>query len=96
MRHISILVLALVAAGLLAFGFHGDSINSEHQMVAGIIGLLVAYFFPTLVLFIREAGEESGRTGFFLGNLMGAWTVIGWVILLIVALTAKRPFSYKN
>ncbi|HEY5805042.1 MAG TPA: superinfection immunity protein [Lysobacter sp.] len=49
-----------------------------------LIVMVVAYFFPVVV------AERRGRDGIgmlFLLNLLLGWTVIGWVILLVVAFT---------
>src|SRR5688572_15056050 len=55
--------------------------------IAGFIFLIViaiAYFFPVLV------AQHRGRDGlgliFFLNLILG-WTVIGWIVLLVVAFT---------
>ena len=96
MRISPVLVLTLVTAALLAIGYTGASDPGLVRYKLLTIGLVAAYFYPTLVLLLRDAGDPEGRTGFFLGNLFGAWTVIGWVLLVIAAFALKRQFNYER
>jgi Superinfection immunity protein len=51
-----------------------------------LVGL---YFLPTLIANGRHLPE---RAGIFLLNLFLGWTLIGWVIALIWAVTAPAPY----
>lgn len=52
-----------------------------------VIVTLLVYFFPAMVAAIR--GHHQTVAIFALNAMLG-WTVIGWAIALIWALTAKR------
>lgn len=56
-----------------------------------LILLLVGHFIPTIIALAR--GHHDGFA-IFLTNLLLGWTVIGWVIALIWAVTAiRRPVT---
>jgi hypothetical protein len=50
------------------------------------IGLIVAYFLPTIVGAVRG---QPNTTAIFVMNLLLGWTMLGWVIALIWAFTRK-------
>lgn len=50
-------------------------------------GSFLIYFFPTLVTYFR--GVEN-RAPTFIVNLFLGWTVLGWVIALVMAASAKK------
>ena len=59
----------------------------------GLVVLLIvlgAYFFPTIV---GTARKKHNAGAIFVLNLLLGWTVVGWVIALVWALThdASRP-----
>ena len=49
-------------------------------------GALVLYFLPTLIALLRG----SRRVPTFFINLLLGWTVIGWIVALVMALTGGR------
>ena len=53
--------------------------------------LLVVYFLPTIVAFVRKTTIKSDV---FLMNLLAGWTIIGWVVAIIMAFwkTEKKTF----
>lgn len=56
---------------------------------AGIVLLLilvVGYFLPTL---IAQHRKRDGLGMIFLLNLLLGWTVIGWIVMLVVAFTGE-------
>jgi uncharacterized membrane protein YqaE (UPF0057 family) len=71
-------LLALLAAPASDGGASG---------VALIIGILVAYFIPTGV---AVSNKKTNSMAIFALNLLLGWTVLGWIVALIWALT-KDP-----
>jgi len=51
--------------------------------------LLVVYFLPTMVAYERQ---NPAREAILIANLVFGWTVLGWLIVLILA-AASRPKS---
>ena len=49
-----------------------------------ILGILAAYFFPTIIAIQRK---HNNHTPIFISNLFLGWTAIGWVITLIWSIT---------
>ena len=56
-----------------------------------LLFLLALYFLPSLIAGSRNLHE---RTGIVLLNIFLGWTCIGWVIALIWAIAAPRPYIY--
>lgn len=59
------------------------------NLVLGFAVLLVMgaiYFIPGIVAITRG---RDGASGIFLLNIFIGWTVIGWVVLLIIAFTGE-------
>ena len=57
---------------------------------AGVLALLVIfvpYFFPFIVAALRG---HHNTGGVFIVNLLLGWTLVGWIIALVMACTAKR------
>ena len=56
--------------------------------LALLLILLVPYFLPTLIAVVRKKKNATAIaiTNFFLG-----WTLIGWIVALVWALTADSP-----
>ena len=50
--------------------------------------LLFAYFVPSLVACSRH---HHNAAAVFILNLLLGWTMIGWVVALVMAATAVRP-----
>ena len=53
---------------------------------------LVVYFIPTIIALFRASALNW--VGIFLLNLFFGWTVIGWILALIWALTTNSPHYY--
>lgn len=61
----------------------------------GIVFLLVflmLYFLPALV---AQARGRDGQLAISFGNLFLGWTVIGWVVLLVIAFTGESASVRK-
>jgi hypothetical protein len=63
--------------------------------VAGGIGVLMlvalclgGYFLPTIVAFARH---KSNKMAIFLLNFLLGWTLIGWVVSIVWAVTNDQP-----
>ena len=54
-----------------------------------LLGLVVIYFVPTFVAMARQHHAVS----VFLTNLFLGWTVIGWIVALVLALTRRRELQ---
>lgn len=52
------------------------------------LAVIVVYFAPTAVVVIRKA---DNFTGVFLFNICLGWTVVGWVVALVLAFAGKPP-----
>ena len=52
----------------------------------GFASVLVVYFFPTIVAALRS--HNPG--GVFIINLLLGWTLMGWVVALVMACGAAR------
>jgi len=53
--------------------------------VLGLIGIVIAYWAPTVVALVRHI-PAAGQV--VVVNLFLGWTVIGWVVALVMALRA--------
>ena len=53
-----------------------------------LIILLVPYFLPTIIAILRKK-RNAGAVAVL--NLLLGWTVIGWIVALVWALTADSP-----
>ena len=53
-----------------------------------MIGLIAAYWFPTIMAFMRHV---PARGQVLVVNLFLGWTFIGWVVALVMALRAVPP-----
>ncbi len=49
------------------------------------------HFLPTIVAALRRSRNV---VGIFLLNLFLGWTVIGWIVALIWAMTSEREYAY--
>jgi hypothetical protein len=49
--------------------------------------ILLLYFIPTIVAAMREHHQ---RGAIFVLNLLLGWTLLGWVVALVLACTATR------
>ena len=54
-----------------------------------LLGLTVIYLVPT---FVAMARQHHAISVFFV-NLFLGWTVIGWIVALILALTRRRELQ---
>lgn len=56
-------------------------------MLKFLVVLFVMYWLPTLIAVIRRTPAARGvaMINFFLG-----WTIVGWVVALVMALSAPR------
>jgi hypothetical protein len=84
-------LIAAAAIGLLAGA--GSAIEAAAQSGAlqagsGLLVLLTAYFLPAIAAGIRRH-HNSGAI--FAANLLLGWTMLGWVVALIWALTNPAP-----
>lgn len=65
------------------------------ELIEGVLYLIIAlalYFLPALI------AQHRGRDGLgmiTLLNLILGWTVLGWIILLVVAFTGENAASRK-
>jgi hypothetical protein len=48
--------------------------------------IILVYFLPTIIFFLVSTEINLRLVGFFMLNLIFAWTIIGWVVLLPIAL----------
>lgn len=46
-----------------------------------LIAVVAAYFLPTIIAALRK----RNTLGVFIVNLLTAWTVVGWIIALVMA-----------
>jgi len=60
----------------------GTSATSVIGTIAGVIGLVAAYWFPTIMAFMRHVPAKSQV---LVVNLFLGWTFIGWVVALVMA-----------
>jgi hypothetical protein len=56
-----------------------------------VVFLAVLYFLPSLLAF-----GKRNRLGIFLCNLLFGWTLLGWGVALIWAVTADTPEDYER
>jgi hypothetical protein len=50
--------------------------------------LVLAYFLPTIVASFRHRPNQGG---IFIVNLLLGWSVIGWIVALVMACAANPP-----
>ena len=66
---------------------------NETWFLALFLIALVLYFLPTLIAAGRTRGENhSAHFGILAINLLFGWTVIGWVIALLMAFTYEKDY----
>ncbi|HEX3660500.1 MAG TPA: superinfection immunity protein [Acidobacteriaceae bacterium] len=58
--------------------------------MAGLIGVGL-YFLPSLIAMARRT---HNATGIFVLNLLLGWTVIGWVVALLMAIFSAPRYPY--
>jgi Superinfection immunity protein len=88
-------ILLLMPAQVLAelHNYGGDSTDTAYksgQVLGGIlvIGVLaMIYFIPTTIAAKRKIAMGAGTM--FWVNLLIGWTIIGWLVLIILAACAK-------
>jgi len=51
----------------------------------GILAIVVAYWLPTIIALIRHV---RGKGQVVVVNLLLGWTVIGWIVALVMAFRA--------
>ena len=56
-----------------------------------LLPLGALHFLPTI---LAALGRSRHVVGIFLLNLFLSWTVIGWIIALVWALTSEREYVY--
>lgn len=57
--------------------------ESDISTIAGVIGIIAAYWFPSILAFMRHVPAKGQVV---VVNLFLGWTVIGWVVALVMAL----------
>lgn len=83
-------IIAIIA-GISFFSFSETSRSSPGvSLGVGLIAYLLAvlYFVPAIIAYHRNTFTK-GRN--FLINLVFGWTLLGWVLSLLMAVTAVRP-----
>jgi ABC-type lipoprotein release transport system permease subunit len=65
-----------------ALAASGTSVTSVIGTIAGVIGLIAAYWFPTIMAFMRHV-PAKGQV--LVVNLFLGWTFVGWVVALVMA-----------
>lgn len=55
--------------------------------LAALVVLLAFYFLPTIIAFSRRA---AARVWVALINLLAGWTVVGWIVALVMAIASAR------
>jgi Na+/H+ antiporter NhaC len=83
-------IIAIIA-GISFFSFSETSRSSPGvSLGVGLIAYLAAvlYFVPAIIAYHRNTFTK-GRN--FLINLVFGWTLLGWVLSLLMAVTAVRP-----
>lgn len=50
-----------------------------------LIAVTAMYFTPTIVAFNNKTMTFDNRFGVFFGNLVFGWTLIGWIIMYMMA-----------
>ena len=66
----------------------GTSATSVIGTIAGTIGIVIAYWVPTIVAFTRHVPAKAQVV---VVNLLLGWTVIGWIVALVMAFRAVPP-----
>lgn len=54
---------------------------------------IMTYFFPSIISYIR--GKKNSLS-IFLGNIFFGWTLVGWLILLIIACSTSAVDKLEN
>ena len=69
-----------------------DSDPANPGLVSGIIGLLLLalYFLPAVVAKLRAHHQRGAILAL---NILLGWTLLGWVIAFVWALTAVKPVA---
>ena len=55
-----------------------------------VVGILGMYFLPSIVGSVRK---KANNGAIFALNLLLGWTVLGWVVALVWALTVEKPWA---
>ncbi len=55
-----------------------------------ILFIFSVYFVPTTVAVVRHAKQ---KLGIILFNILAGWTLVGWIIAIVWAITADRKTS---
>jgi hypothetical protein len=58
-----------------------------------ILIVLVPYFLPTIIAIVRK---KRNTTAIVVLNLLLGWTVVGWIVALVWALTQDNPVVAVN
>jgi T4 superinfection immunity protein len=61
---------------------------SSGYALIGLIILLVPYFAPSIVAFVRS---HHNKWAIFALNLLLGWTILGWIGSLVWSLTRPAP-----
>jgi hypothetical protein len=84
-------IIAIIA-GIAALIYSSETSRSSPgvSLGVGLIAYLAAvlYFVPAIIAYHRNTFTK-GRN--FLINLVFGWTLLGWVLSLLMAVTAVRP-----
>ncbi len=83
-------VLLLIGLGITVAITSDRAAAAALSVIASTILGLAAYFFPTAVAVKRDHRQ---RLAIIVLNLVGGWTVVGWIVALVWACTetSKRP-----
>ena len=69
------------------------SIFAAIAYIGLMLCVLVIYFMPVIISFIRHASDDGGSVVFWsvlLINVLFGWTVVVWSLLLVYVLFEKR------
>lgn len=58
--------------------------------IISIIFGIAIFLLPTIVAIV---GHKKNATAILILNLLGGWTVIGWIVALVWAITSVRQES---
>ena len=81
------MIVSLPALALLTTDDSGAAALGIGFLVIAGIGLLI-YFIPSFVAFNKK---KSNAGAIFALNLLLGWTLVGWVVSLVWALTQDTP-----
>jgi hypothetical protein len=70
---------------------HGGVVRTGGGLLAWIFAIVtLGYLIPWAIAVTRG---KTNSTGILLVNLLAGWTVIGWIIALVMACTSHQKFA---